>query len=520
VQLVPERHSGPEGQLVDGAAKRYEALLRIADAAATKRIPDLLRDTAKSVVSLFPLHLLAHSLHMPYKNLMLLQRLDLHSDVRLRPLELPVESLPSGWVWKHQKPLCLKDLSQERRFPQVVGTFRSEGMRSLIVLPMTTPRARLGALVFGSREAQELEAPVLDFLFRITGLIALAMENSLTNGGMAEYRQSIREASGKNGGLVESGQNFDAIIGESPALKRVLQRVDMVARSNTTVLVTGETGTGKELIARAIHRLSQNCHGRFVHLNCAAIPTGLLESELFGHEKGAFTGASSQKIGRLEIADHGTLFLDEIGEIPLELQPKLLRALQGQEFERLGGTKTLQVNARVIAATNCDLEEAIAQHQFRSDLYYRLNVFPIHVPPLRERLEDLRALVEFFVQKFETEMQRSIEPIAEDVIARLRAWHWPGNIRELENFIERSVLLSREGKLRPPFAELQESEMRKSVQANTLKEVEREYIVRTLRMVRGVISGTSGAAAKLGMKRTTLQSKILRLGILPSEYKS
>jgi len=521
VQLVPERHSGPAGQLVDGAAQRYEALLRIADAAATKRIPDLLRDTAESVVSLFPLHLLAHSLHIPCKNLMRLQRLDLNSDdVGLRSLELPVESLPSGWVWKHQKPLCLNDLSQERRFPQVVGAFRSEGMRSLIVLPMTTPRARLGALVFGSRNAQEPEAPVLDFLFRITGLIALAMENSLAHGGQPEYRQPIRPTSGNNGGHTEGRQNFDAIIGESPALKRVLQRVELVAESNSTVLVTGETGTGKELIARAIHRLSPNRHGRFVHLNCAAIPTGLLESELFGHEKGAFTGASSQKMGRLEYADHGTLFLDEIGEIPLELQPKLLRALQGQEFERLGGTKTLQVNARVIAATNRDLEEAIAQRQFRSDLYYRLNVFPVHVPPLRERLEDLRALVEFFVQKFETEMQRSIEPVTEDVIARLRAWHWPGNIRELENFIERSVLLSREGKLRPPFAELQESEMRKSVQANTLKEVEREYIVRTLRMVHGVISGTNGAAAKLGMKRTTLQSKIQRLGILASEYKS
>lgn len=520
MQLVPGRHSNLAEQSADDAAKRYEALLHIADAAATKTIPDLLRETAHRIVSLFPLRLLAQSLHLPSSSRMLLQRLDVDSHTPLHPLELPLDSVPSGWVWEHQKPLFVNDLSQERRFPKVIEHLSSNGIRSLLVLPMTTLRSRLGALAFGSTEEHHFEPSTIDFLFRITGLIALAMESSLADGGFAEYRQVNRADSRNNRPDAGTRQNGDAIIGESLALRRVLQRVETVASSNTSVLITGETGTGKELIARAIHRLSAKRNGRFIHLNCAAIPTGLLESELFGHEKGAFTGASSQKIGRLELADNGTLFLDEIGEIPLELQPKLLRALQGQQFERLGGTKTIQVNARVIAATNCDLKEAIAQHQFRSDLYYRLNVFPIHVPPLRERLEDLRALVEFFVQKFGLQMQRTIEPVSEDVIARLRVWQWPGNIRELENFIERSILLSPGGKLNPPFAELQASAVRKSSHASTLQEVEREYIVRTLQMVHGVISGTNGAAAKLGMKRTTLQSKIQRLGISPAEYRS
>jgi len=519
VQVVPVCHSKLVDQGVADAARRYEALLHIADAAVTKNIPDLLQHTAERVLSLFPLHLLAHSQYLPSTDEMLWQRFDIDSHAPLTPMQLPAMNLPSGWVWEHQEPLLINDLRQENRFPKVVEILKSRGIRSLLVLPMTTLRARLGSLDFGSTEERPFESQTVDFLFRITGLIALATENSLAGEkkdeqhGPAERARNY-EPSGK------PKQTAGKIIGQSAALKLVLEQVETVAPSNTTVLITGETGTGKELIARAIHRLSGKRDGRFVHLNCAAIPTGLLESELFGHEKGAFTGASSQKIGRLEFADQGTLFLDEIGEIPLELQPKLLRALQGQQFERLGGTKTIQVNARVIAATNCDLEQAIAEHQFRSDLYYRLNVFPIHVPALRERLEDLRALVEFFVQKFEIQMNKTIEPVSEDIIARLRAWHWPGNIRELENYIERCVLLSREGKLNLSSSDLQGSEMRKYDHATTLKEVEREYIVRTLRMVRGVISGTNGAAAKLGMKRSTLQSKIQRLGINPVEYKS
>ncbi len=284
------------------------------------------------------------------------------------------------------------------------------------------------------------------------------------------------------------------------------------------MLVLGETGTGKELIARALHRLSSRVDGNFIKLNCAAIPTGLLESELFGHEKGAFTGAISQKIGRLELADKGTIFLDEIGDIPMELQPKLLRVLQYHEFERLGGLRTIHVNARLIAATNRDLAQAVAEHQFRSDLFYRLNVFPIHTPPLRERTGDIPLLVRYFVQKFARRMNQSIESIPTEIIRELERWHWPGNIRELENFIERSVILTPGPVFFAPVAELRASSPERSRTGTTLQDVEREYILLTLRESSGVIAGAHGAAAKLGMKRTTLQSRMQKLGITREEY--
>lgn len=516
VQAVPERHSGGDAQNLHDGARRYQALLQIAQATVTRGLPDLIREVGGWIVSLFGVHLLAQSVHVPSRNHMLLHRLHWQSGSLLTPLELPIESAPSGWVWKNQKPLILSDLNCEHRFPRVIEFFRYRGWLSLLVLPMTTPRSALGALVFGSREIQEYDASTIDFLSRITGLMALATESALAS-ERSEARHHAPNSVLTSHNL-QTHHGAEEIIGESPVLKQLLQRVQTVAPSGTTVLITGETGTGKELIARAIHRLSARSNGRFVHLNCAAIPTGLLESELFGHEKGAFTSANSQKIGRLEHADGGTLFLDEIGEIPLELQPKLLRALQGQEFERLGGNKTIRVNARVIAATNRDLQDAITQRQFRSDLFYRLNVFPIHVPPLRERLSDIQPLVGFFVSKFAKEMRRTLEAVSDESIAQLQNWHWPGNIRELENFIERSVLLSNGSVLRLPIAELREKENQKLSREDTLEEVEREYIVRTLRAVRGVISGSHGAAAKLGMKRTTLQSKIQRLGISRAEY--
>jgi formate hydrogenlyase transcriptional activator len=285
--------------------------------------------------------------------------------------------------------------------------------------------------------------------------------------------------------------------------------------------VLGETGTGKELIARALHRLSSRREGNFIKLNCAAIPSGLLESELFGHEKGAFTGAVSQKIGRLELADKGTLFLDEIGEIAMELQPKLLRVLQDHEFERLGGVKTIRINIRLIAATNRDLAQAVEEHQFRSDLFYRLNVFPIRLPPLRERAGDIPMLVRYFVQKLARRMSKNIDSIPAELLREFEKWHWPGNVRELENFIERSIILTQGSVLFAPVAELRidlAHAMRKS--GSTLEDVEREYILRTLRESGGVIAGIRGAAARLGMKRTTLQSKMHRLGITRDEYET
>jgi PAS domain S-box-containing protein len=311
---------------------------------------------------------------------------------------------------------------------------------------------------------------------------------------------------------------FEDIIGESVGLKRVLKHVETVAATDITVLILGETGTGKEVIARAIHKLSARNQRSLVKLNCAAIPTGLLESELFGHEKGAFTGAISQKIGRLELADEGTLFLDEIGDLPLELQPKILRALQEKEIERLGGTRTISVNVRLVAATNRDLAKMVADREFRSDLYYRLRVFPITIPPLRERREDIPLLVRYFVDKFARRMDRRITTIPDDVMRALTRWDWPGNIRELENFIERAVLLSKGPALRVALAELEVAEETILTQDSSLEATEREHILRVLRETKGKIAGTRGAAARLGLKRTTLNSKLKKLGIERNDY--
>jgi formate hydrogenlyase transcriptional activator len=336
---------------------------------------------------------------------------------------------------------------------------------------------------------------------------------------------------------------FGQIVGNSPALKRVLQLVETVAPSDSTVLLLGETGTGKELIARAIHDGSRRKERTFVKVNCAAIPTGLLESELFGHEKGAFTGAIIQKIGRLELADQGTLFLDEVGDIPLEIQPKLLRALQEREFERLGSTRTRKVNVRLIAATNRDLEKMVAAHEFRSDLYYRLNVFPIRIPPLRERKEDIPLLASYFVEKFAKQMQKKIDIIPADVMKGLKTWEWPGNIRELENLVERAVILTRGRSLEAPLSELHKvkvdddectpadqnniarivKETIKALHANSTvsdpdTKKQRDAIVRALTVSRGRVGGTDGAAASMGLNRTTLLARMKKLGIDPRDY--
>ena len=316
---------------------------------------------------------------------------------------------------------------------------------------------------------------------------------------------------------IDTELGFGEIIGQSKALRDVLEQVSKVAATDATVLILGETGTGKELIARAIHRMSKRQGNAFIKMNCAAIPSGLLESELFGHEKGAFTGAVSKKIGRLELADRGTLFLDEIGEIPMALQPKLLRVLQDQEFERLGSTHTLKINFRLIAATNRDFSQGVHEGQFRSDLYYRLNVFPIRVPPLRERREDIPLLVEHFVRKCATRMSKSITSIPVKTMENLKRWDWPGNIRELENFLERSVILTQGSVLQSPLRELEA--VSKPEADDTLEAIEREHIVRALRQSRGRLSGSKGAAERLGMNRTTLQSKLKRLGIDPEKYR-
>ena len=314
---------------------------------------------------------------------------------------------------------------------------------------------------------------------------------------------------------VPPSNNFEHVVGQSAALHRVLRQVETVATTDATVLVLGETGTGKELMARAIHDLSNRRDRPFVKVNCAAIPSGLLESELFGHERGAFTGAIGQKLGRFEVANGGTLFLDEIGDIPLELQAKLLRVLQEQEFERLGSSRTIKVDVRVVAATNRDLLGMVHEHRFRDDLYYRLNVFPIHLPPLRERPEDIPELVRYFVDRFAQRMRRRIEVIPDEALETMQRWAWPGNVRELANLIERAMILSPGPRLEIPVAELEHTGSRAGRWNGTatLVQLEREPILRVLEEANWLIAGPRGAAARLGMKRTTLQSLIKRLEI-------
>ncbi len=319
-----------------------------------------------------------------------------------------------------------------------------------------------------------------------------------------------------NGEVVEktfpSESNFAGIVGESQMLQMLLQSIEIVAPTDATVLIMGETGTGKELIAKAVHRLSRRATRAYVKINCAAIPAPLLEAELFGHERGAFTGATNQRTGRFELADHGTLFLDEIGDMPLELQPKLLRVLQEQEFERLGSSRTQKVDVRIIAATNQDLLDRVDEGEFRRDLYYRLNVFPVKIPPLRERREDIPLLANHFAQKFALKMGKEVLPIQPETLRALQEYDYPGNVRELENIIERAVILSQGGVLRPEFSELNGNKQT-AVSGQTFEEFERQFIVRTLSQTDWRIGGTGGAAAKLGLKRTTLISKMEKLGI-------
>jgi PAS domain S-box-containing protein len=358
------------------------------------------------------------------------------------------------------------------------------------------------------RLAEEALSQNVAQLREVTEELRLAKEK------LAEEKLYLEEA-------IDSELGFGEIIGGSKALRDVMQKVAKVAPSDATVLLLGETGTGKELVARRLHGLSTRHGNSFIKMNCAAIPSGLLESELFGHEKGAFTGAVARKVGRLELADKGTLFLDEIGDIPLSLQPKLLRVLQDMEFERLGGTQTLKVDFRLLAATNRDLFQSVTSREFRSDLYYRLNVFPIVIPPLRERREDIRPLVEHFVRKFATQMKKSITSIPSKTMEVLVRWRWPGNIRELENFLERSVILTPGSVLQAPLAELQLAEEENNGPGkDLLQEKEREHILRALRDCNGKLGGPDGAAARLGLKRTTLQSKLDQLGIKPRTFRA
>jgi formate hydrogenlyase transcriptional activator len=393
----------------------------------------------------------------------------------------------------------------------------AEGIKSTCSIPMISHDQALGTLSVGSLSEAAFTEEDARILTQVTNQIAIAVENALAYRQIAELKDKLSEEKLYLQDEIRTEYNFEEIIGESPALKKVLEQLQTVAPTDSTILVLGETGTGKELIARAIHNLSARRERTLVKVNCAAIPTGLLESELFGHEKGAFTGAIAQRVGRFELAHRGTLFLDEVGDIPLELQPKLLRVLQEQEFERLGSTRTTRVDVRMVAATNVDLVQKVAENQFRSDLYYRLNVFPVTIPPLRERREDIPLLVRYFAQKYARRMKKPIDAIPTKAMTALTDYHWPGNVRELENFIERAVILSRGVELEITLTELKQRIKLTAAASSdgfaTLEHAEREHIVRALGETNWVIGGLTGAAARLGMKRTTLQSRMRKLGI-------
>jgi formate hydrogenlyase transcriptional activator len=439
------------------------------------------------------------------------------------------------------KPVVFYTRERDELAPEAYDVVAAEGIKAFCNIPLVNRGRFLGILSILRTTDIPFSPEDVDFLSRASGQIAIAVENALAYREISELKDKLTQEKLYLEEEFRSEMGFEQIIGNSTALKHVLQQVETVAPSDSTVLLLGETGTGKELIARAIHDRSRRKQRTLVKLNCAAIPTGLLESELFGHEKGAFTGAISQKIGRLELADQGTLFLDEVGDIPLEIQPKLLRALQEREFERLGSTHTRKVNVRMVAATNRDLETMIAHKEFRSDLYYRLNVFPIRIPPLRDRKEDIPLLVSHFVQKFAKEMQKPIEAIPTAVMKGLTAWDWPGNIRELENFIERAVIVTRGKSLEAPLAELRKthaegavptdlhevkqvagertnSRSDKSSVAGEYETKQRDQIIRALTACKGRVGGADGAAVRLGMNRTTLLSRMKKFGIYPKQY--
>jgi formate hydrogenlyase transcriptional activator len=389
----------------------------------------------------------------------------------------------------------------------------TRGFKTSCVLPLVSRDQVLGVLALGRRGDSDYDSSELEFLKQVSSQVAIAIENAIVTGELQKLKENFGIKSECLKDEIRGEPNFEGIVGKSDALQCMLREVEVVAPTESGVLIQGETGTGKELIARAIHNLSARRDQPFIKLNCAAIPSGLLESELFGHEKGAFTGAITRKAGRFEVADKGTLLLDEVGDIPLELQPKLLRVLQEREFERLGSTRTQQVDVRVIAATHRDLKRMVEDGRFRSDLFYRLHVFPLNVPPLRDRRQDIPILVRHYVDKYAKRMNRLIETIPSHAMEVFASYSWPGNVRELQNFIERAVILSTGSTLRPPLADLKEASKESSSELSTLEETEREHVLRALRESNWVIAGPNGAAARLGMKRTTLAYRIRKLKI-------
>lgn len=443
--------------------------------------------------------------------------------VKRLDVRVAVEGSPAGQAYRTRQPVLVEQLNDSSFAREGVRHLLDLGMQSAVWVPLVYRGETIGALAVSSRQQGAFGQREAENLSDFADQVAIAVNNAKAVRQLVEVRDRLDQERQYLEEEINLENRFEDIVGESTGLKQVLQQIETVAPTDATVLIQGETGTGKELLARAIHRLSTRKDRTFIKLNCAAIPAGLLESELFGHEKGAFTGAIARKMGRLELAHEGTLFLDEVGELPLDLQPKLLRALQEREIERIGGTRPISVNVRLIAATNRDLAEMVQEKQFRADLFYRLKVFPISAPPLRERAGDIPILVRHFVAVHSRRMGKVIETIPDATMEVLSKWKWPGNIRELENLLERAVILTRGPVLYVPLAELEAPEEEDDDEESgaagaTLHAAEREHILRVLRECKGLIGGAGGAAARLGLKRTTLNSKLKKLGIERSDY--
>jgi len=508
---------------------RLQVLLQLNNLLVTSReLPDLFRGIVTTFERVIHHDFTSLALLDPLSGLLKIHALDFPGRRHLIKEETTVslDASPSGRCFSNGQPLILRGMEIDRYDTEIIRLLRSEGVQTICCVPLITRGRTFGTLNLASRRSDAFPPLDVELLQQVAAQIAIAVENALAFKEIDALKDKLAVEKLYLEEEIRSEFNFEEIIGDSPALKRALTQVELAAPAATTVLILGETGTGKELIARAIHNLSPRRERTFVKINCAAIPSGLLESELFGHERGAFTGALNQKIGRFELADRGTIFLDEVGDIPLELQPKLLRVLQEQEFERLGSNRAQRVDVRIVAATNGDLSKLVAERAFRSDLYYRLNVFPIHIPPLRERREDVPLLVRYFVQKISRRLNKTVEYVPADAMDALANYSWPGNIRELENLIERAVLLSPGKELRVPLSELKSATLAaagadpspasfpsSASSVSTLEEADRHHILRALRQTEWRIAGPKGAAALLGMKRTTLQARMRKLGI-------
>ena len=532
-QMLPQ---APQRDLSD-ERDRLRLLLDVNNAVVTKlSLKELLYVVSGWLRKFFPLDLASMVIKDEESGMLKVHALDAPAPggVLAEGSVLPLEGTPPGIAIATRQTVLRERIDLNEFYSPIMREAYNAGLRCGCSVPLICHDQVLGTINVGSLSEAAFTRKDAELLEQIAGQVAIAVQNALN---FERAERAIRELSALKNKLVseklyleeeiQTEYNFEEIIGQSAALKKILQQVATVAPTDSAVLLCGETGTGKELIARAIHNLSHRRERTLVKLNCAAIPTGLLESELFGHEKGAFTGAIAQRVGRFELANKGTLLLDEVGEIPLDLQPKLLRVLQEHEFERLGSSRTIKTDARMIAATNVDLPQMVAEKKFRSDLYYRLNVFPITIPPLRERVDDIPLLIGYFAQKHALRMNKRIDRIEKGTVDALCSYPWPGNVRELENFMERSVILSSGSELQAPLGELQltTSMPVTVVQAppapgpKSLEDVERQHIVEILEQTRGVIGGKGGAAEILGLPTSTLRNRMKKLG-LNRTYKS